>query len=215
VDILIGLLAILAGVAICFSGLRVFFVLLPILGFIVGFLAGAALMSAIFGDDFLGTALGIIVGLVFGVLFGITSYLWWYIAVILSAGAAGAAFTASLLFAVGMDTDWLVWLIAIAVGALFMLAAFVIAYPVWWVVFVTAFNGAALVLAGILLVFNQMDREDIGTAALWQRLDDNWFLWLIWFALALAGVVGQFKLMARVVLPDDRWEHAPVRGTAV
>ncbi len=45
VDILLGILAALVGVALCVMGLRMFFVILPIAGFVSGFFAGAAFTS--------------------------------------------------------------------------------------------------------------------------------------------------------------------------
>ena len=64
-DILVGILAVLIGLVVGSPpDLRVFFILLPIWGFVAGFLVGAAGTTAIFGDNLPSTTLGIVLGLI-------------------------------------------------------------------------------------------------------------------------------------------------------
>ena len=58
VDILVGLFIIVIGLTLVTAGLRVFFAVLPLLGFVTGFLAGATLITNWLGDGFLSTATG-------------------------------------------------------------------------------------------------------------------------------------------------------------
>jgi hypothetical protein len=51
-DILVGIIALAVGAAVCFAGLRLWFALLPLWGFVAGFFAGATAVTAIFGDGF-------------------------------------------------------------------------------------------------------------------------------------------------------------------
>lgn len=197
-DILIGILALLVGLSFCLSGLRLFLILLPVWGFAIGFLVGAAAVTAIFGDGFLSTTLGVVVGLVVAIIFAIFSYLYWYVGALLAAGIAGGVFGAALFSSFGVDSEWLLLTIALVFGAAFVFAALRINFPVYVVIVNTAISGSAIALGGLLLVLNRIDRNEIGTGTLWQRIDDHWILWLLWVAASIIGVLVQsFRLEER------------------
>ena len=65
-DILAGILFLLFGLAIAAMGLRVWFWMLPVLGFMVGFSLGTVAVYQLAGDGILETVLSWIVGLVVG-----------------------------------------------------------------------------------------------------------------------------------------------------
>lgn len=204
-DILIGILALVIGVSFCLSGLRLFLILLPIWGFAIGFLLGAAAVTAIFGDGFLSTTLGIVVGLVVAVVFSIFSYLYWYVGALLAAGIAGGVFGAALFASFGVDSDWLLLVIALVVGAAFMFVALTVNFPVYVVIVNTAISGSAIAIGGLLLVLNRIDREEIGMSALWQRIDDHWILWLLWVAAAMIGVFVQSIRLEESERRIEKW----------
>lgn len=211
-DMLIGLAGIVIGLAITLAGLNYFYLLLPIWGFVAGFIAGAAGVTAVFGDGFLASGLGLIIGLVVGVIFALVSYLYWYFTVLIVAASAGGILGASLFASIGIDSSWLLFIIAIGFGILFALAALVFDYPTYLVIVNTALAGSAIVIGGVLLVFNKFDRADIGTGALWDRINDHWFLWLFWVAGAAIGIGAQLATRAVTQLPEERWtQMAPAR----
>ncbi|HEY7033342.1 MAG TPA: DUF4203 domain-containing protein [Thermomicrobiales bacterium] len=207
-DVLVGLIGLVAGVAVCLVGLRLFFVLLPIWGFIVGFLVGAAGVTAIFGDGFLSTTLGIVIGLIVGIIFAVLSYLFWYVGALLAAGSAGWIFGESLFAAIGVDTDWVLWVIGLLFAVVFVAAALLLNLPVYIVIVSTAMSGAGIAIGGILLVFDKIDRDDIGTGATWERIHDNWWLWLIWLVAAGVGVGAQIGTKTNDAAELERWTRA-------
>jgi hypothetical protein len=207
-DVLIGLIAIIVGVSIALAGLRYFYLLLPIWGFVAGFFAGGALITALFGDGFLSTTLGIVVGLALGVVFALMSYFYWYFSVILAAAAAGGILGASLFGAIGVDRAWVLFIIGVAFGAVFALGALMLNLPVYLVVVNTALAGSAIAIGGMLMVLDRFDRDEIGTAALWERIEDHWFLWLIWIGGAIVGMLVQLASREAAVLPEERWKAA-------
>lgn len=209
-DILLGLLAVAIGAAICFAGLRLWFWLLPILGFVVGFVGGAAVVTWLFGDGFLSSALGVVVGIVVGIGAALISYLWWYVGAILAAGSAGSALGTTLFATIGIDSSVLLFIIGLLFAAAFIVGALILALPVYVVVVNTALAGATVIIAGLLLMFDEVQRSEIGTMAAWERIDGNWLLWLGWVVLAGAGIAAQLSAMRRVTLPDDRWTRVPV-----
>jgi hypothetical protein len=207
-DFLVGILGLIVGVGVCLMGLRLFFILLPIWGFVVGFFVGAAGVSAIFGDGFLATTLGIVIGLIVAVIFALISYLFWYFGVLLAAGTAGGVLGASLFAAIGVDSDWLLFIIGLIFAAVFVFGTLVLNLPVYLVIVNTAFAGSAIAIGGFLLLINEFDREDIGTGALWERINDNWFLWIVWLVGAGIGIAAQLMTMAQSALPPDKWTKA-------
>ena len=88
-DILAGILLLIIGAGLAISGLRLWFWMLPILGFIAGFFLGTILVYQLAGDGILATVLSWIVGFIGGVAFALISWYWWYFGVIIAAGSAG------------------------------------------------------------------------------------------------------------------------------
>lgn len=207
-DVLIGLLAIIVGVAIALAGLRYFYLLLPIWGFVAGFVIGGALVTALFGDGFLSTTLGIVVGLGLGLVFALMSYFYWYFSVVLAAAVAGGILGASLFGAIGVDREWILFIIAVAFGVATAFIALMLNLPVYMVVVNTALAGSAVAIGGVLMVLDKFDREDLGTGALWERIEDHWFLWLIWIAGAIVGMMAQLATREANILPEERWKAA-------
>jgi hypothetical protein len=207
-DGLIGMLALLGGVALALTGLRLFFLLLPYAAFVTGFVAGAGLVTWIFGDRFLATALGIIVGVMVGFAFALISWLSWYIGVILGAASTGAVLAAGLFAAFGLDNGWILLFLGAIGAALFASAAFAFNDPVYLVIFTTAFQGATLAVAGILLVLNRIDRHELASTRVWGRINDHWILWVLWIAAAAVGLGSQLQLARSFTLPGRRWEKA-------
>lgn len=208
-DILLGILAVILGAAVCLVGLRLFFWLLPIWGFVVGFLGGGALITWLAGDGFLATTLGIVVGIVLGIVGAIVSYLFWYFGVILAAGSAGAMLGSTLFAAFGVKSAVALFIFGLIFAVVFVAAALVLNLPIYLVIVNTALAGATVVLGGILLIFNKIDRADIGTTAAWHQIHSHWLLWLLWAVIAAIGIGAQLTMVQQATLPEEKWTRAP------
>ena len=207
-DLVVGILLGLLGLIVCFAGLRVFFIALPIIGLITGFFVGAAGIGAILGDSFLSGVFAVIVGIIVGLVFGVLAYFLWYVGALLAAGSTGALIASGFMNAIGVDSGWAVF-IAAAVGfVLLFVVAFILALPIYVVIVNTAFVGAAGVITGILLIFNQFDRADLGYGLAWATIEESWFWAIAWVVLAVLGVLAQLRSIAAVTLPEDRWTAA-------
>lgn len=207
-EFFVGLLAILFGLGVCFLGLRVWFFMLPIWGFVAGFFVGATLITGIFGDGFLSTVSGWVVGFLFGVLFAAVSYLFWYVGAIIAAGSVGALIATGLMNLIGVDTQWVIAIFAFigAVAAAFIALAF--ALPVYMVIVSTAMAGATAAVAGVMLVFNQMELVHLRYGAAWALIEESWFWLIVWAVVAALGIGFQLTSIARIALPADRWSRA-------
>ena len=122
-DIILGLLAILAGGVMLFAGHFVLRIVLPIWGFFAGFAFGAGLVAEFADERFLGTVLGWVLGLVFALVFALLAYLYYAVAVILALAAFGFAIGSGLVVALGIDWNWVAVLVGVAIGAVLGIAS--------------------------------------------------------------------------------------------
>lgn len=207
-DILMGLLIGIMGLTLAFSGLRVFFFMLPIVGMVTGFFAGAHLIHSWLGDGFLSTATGWIVGLIVGFLFAIVSYLWWYVGALMSAGASGALIFSGIFSAMGVNSGVLLVSIGIVGAALFILGAMILNLPVYVVLVNTAIVGAYMVVAGLMLIFGSKNLEEFDWGIARAAATDKWYWWIILVAVAVAGMLSQLQIINTIRLPENKWTKA-------
>jgi hypothetical protein len=204
-DFLIGLAILVIGAGVCFLGLRLWFIVLPIWGFVAGFFLGATAITDLFGDGFLSTVTGWVVGIVVGIGFAVLSYFIWYAGAIIAAGSVGALAGSGLMRAFSVDSDWAIFLVALAGAVLFAFVAFIIALPIYIVIVNTALAGAAAAVTGAMLVLDRIDRADLQFGSAWAMIQESWFWLLAWIVLAALGLGYQLTTLAEAVLPEDRW----------
>lgn len=207
-DILIGIFIGIIGLTLAFSGLRVFFAMLPIIGFVTGFFAGATLITGWLGDGFLSTVTGWVVGLILGVAFSLVAYLWWYAGALLAAGSSGALLLSGIFSLFGVNNGVILMVLAIVGAVLFIFLALVLNLPVYVVLWNTAIVGAHMVIAGLLLVFNQKDLEEFDWGVARAIAHENWFWWILTVVIAVAGIFSQMQIINRIALPQNRWTRA-------
>jgi hypothetical protein len=208
VDILLGIFFVIVGLAITFMGIQVFFAILPILGFVFGFFLGAGGIEAIWGDSFLSTVTGWIVGFVAGLVFGFIAWYWWYAGVLLSAGVFGGLIGTGLASLFEIDNDFVLFVFGLVGFIAAMALAFVLNLPIYLVILNTGVAGATVVVTGALLVFNQIDREELGEGTAIAMINESWWWLLVAFVVAVVGMAFQLMMRATVTLPSDRWEPA-------
>src|SRR6476646_10217142 len=117
-DIILGLLAIIAGGAMLVAGQLVLRLVIPIWGFFAGFAFGAGIVAELSDEHFLGTVLGWVLGLVFALIFAVLAYLYYYVAIVIAMGAAGFAIGSGIVVALGISWNWVAVLVGLAVGIL-------------------------------------------------------------------------------------------------
>ena len=109
-------IALLFGLAVVFMGYRLFLVLLPIWGFFAGFVLGAQTIDFLFNTGLFATVTGWVVGFFVGLIFAVLSYLFYFIAVGIVSFSLGYGATVGILAWIGLDTGFLIWIIAVVVG---------------------------------------------------------------------------------------------------
>ena len=191
VDIILGLLAILAGAFMLIAGRVVLRIALPIWGFFAGFAFGAGLVAELADERFLGTVLGWVLGLVFALVFMLLAYLYFAVAVVLAFAAFGYAIGSGLVVALGIDWNWVAVLIGVAIGAVLGLVAVLGNLPMIVLVTLSSFAGAVGVVGGLMLLFGSLNTSDFGSGAFADSVDDSWGWYLLLLALSFGGIIVQ------------------------
>jgi hypothetical protein len=186
-------LLLLLGSLIAFGGYRLFLILLPIYGFFFGLSFGAHSVQALFGDGFLSTTTSWVVGFFVGLLFALLSYLFWAFAVALMAGSLGYALVAGFFGLFDADLTVLVWIVGVAVGIVFAIAALALNLQKAIVIVATSLLGAWSIIGTFLFLFTSATPEMIADDGVKIVLEDH-PLWFIIFAVVAAlGMAFQFQ----------------------
>lgn len=214
-QVIIGILLALIGLGVCFFGLRYWFILLPIFGAVTGFFVGARVVQEVFGTGFLSTGVSWIVGIIVGLVFALLSWFVWYAGAIIMAGAVGASLFSGILHAI-FTNPWGVALFIVAlIGAiLFAAIALFLNLPIYIVIVNSALGGAALAVAGVLVLIGNIAVQELSTGATVAVADEvrfqgaGIFWYLVWIVLAILGMLFQVQSISSVTLPDEKWVPA-------
>jgi hypothetical protein len=142
------------GTLLAFAGYRLFLFLLPLWGFFFGLALGAQSVQVLFGDGFLSTVTSWVVGFVVALIFALLSYVFYAFAVAIISGSLGYALAVGLLTWIGLDMNFLVWLIGIVAAVALAIVTLVFNLQKWVIIAATAILGSATVFGTILLMFN-------------------------------------------------------------
>jgi len=197
-DIIIGLLAILVGAVFCFRGYLAMRLVIPIWGAFAGFFLGAGLIAATGDDGFLRTGLSWLVGLGVALLFGMIAYLYYEVAVLLAMGSVGFVLGTSAMVALGIDWSWLIILVGVLAGIVLAVVAIIADLPMLLLVVLTALAGASAVVTGAMLLFGAVDSADFTQASITSQLDDDWWWYVSYLVLAVAGLVAQLQAISSI-----------------
>jgi hypothetical protein len=191
-DWLAGLLAIGIGAVFCFRGYIALRVVIAAWGALVGFALGAS----IGGDDsgILTNALSWILGIVLALLFALVAYLYYAVSIALAMGSIGFMLGTSLIVALGITWSWLIVLSGLALGIALAIIAIVGDLPTILLVVLSAAAGASAITGGIMLLVGTLGTDDITRSAIiTEELNDDWYWYVIWLAVAVGGIVAQVR----------------------
>jgi hypothetical protein len=195
-DILLGLLAILAGGAMLLAGQFVLRFVIPIWGFFAGFSFGAGLVAGFADEHFLGSVLGWALGLVFALLFALLAYLYYYAAIVIAMGAFGFAIGSGLVVALGISWNWLAVLVGLILGLVTGLVSVFANMPMIVLVVLGSFAGAVGVVGGLMLVVGSLNSADFTRGDFTDTVSNGWVWSLLLLALAVGGILVQARQRA-------------------
>jgi hypothetical protein len=195
-DILLGLLAIVAGGVMLLAGQFVLRLVIPVWGFFAGFAFGAGLVAELADERFLGSVLGWVLGLVFAVVFAVLAYLYYYVAIILAMGAFGFAIGSGVVVALGIDWSCVAVLAGLVVGVILGLVSVLGNMPMIVLVVVSSFAGAVGVVGGLMLLVGSLNSADFTRGDFTTTVEDGWVWSLLLLVLAVVGIVIQARQQA-------------------
>jgi hypothetical protein len=191
-DVLIGLVAVAAGLLFCFAGYVALRVIIPIWGAVSGFFIGAGLVAS-FGDErYLRTLLSWVVGLAVGIVFGALAYLYYEVSVALAMSAVGFTLATGAMVAIGVSWSWVIVLVGTAAGLLLAVAAIAADLPLILLIWLSALAGAVTAIGGLMLIVGTVDLDGF-RASTTDELHDSWGWYVGYVALVVAGLVVQLR----------------------
>ena len=191
-EVLLGVLALAVGTVFCFGGFGAFRLLLPIWGFFAGFALGLGTVANITGDGFFATTIGWVTGLVLGLAFAIFAYFFYAAAIIIFAASAGYWLFSGLL-ATLIDRGLLTGLVGVIGALIFAGTALYYKLPSIVVFVMTAFFGAISMVAGVMLMINQIQLDDFENGLVDAVVTNSAFWSIIWVTLGLFGLITQLQ----------------------
>lgn len=199
--ILFAILLIAVGLVSSLLGLKLFRLLLPIIGLVTGFMVGFTGVQGIFGTGVLSTTMAILVAMVIGLLLAILSYAFFGIAVVVFSAIVGASALSFLGVALGLrDDGFIVFLLSVTGAIMGAIAA--VRYSVGFklVVAVTSLLGAAMVLIGFMLVAGQVTVDELSNNGISATIVDIVDQSFIWFIVWLGGAILTMQIQYRLAL---------------
>jgi hypothetical protein len=204
-----GALLLFLGALVAFAGYRLFLILLPIYGFFLGLAIGAHSWQALFGDGFLATTTSWAAGFFLGLIFAVLAYLFWVAAVAITAGSFGYGLVAAIFGMFGVDLGPIVWIVAMAVGIAFAVAALVLNLQKVIVIVATAMMGASSIIITFLLLFTSTTTTDVAESGAKMVIKDHPLWWIVYAVVALVGMAFQFQMNREYEIESyNRWADA-------
>lgn len=189
-----GMIALLFGLIVCFSGYRLFLVLIPFYAFFFGFGLGAQTVQAIFGEAFLATITSWVVGFIVALVFAVLSYLFYIAAVAIVSFSLGYSAAIGLLTALGLPLlgGIVAWLVAVVVGV--ALALVVLRFNIQKIVIqlATAVIGAGGIVGVFVAVTNPTATKLMDNPVQFTLANSPFWL-IVFLVLAGLGFVAQWR----------------------
>jgi hypothetical protein len=213
-DILVGIIAVVVGSAVCFAGYRLFQALLPVWGFTVGFWIGSPLADEYGSEAFLVATAGWIAGIIIGIVFALLSSVYWYFSIAFLGASVGASLGTGVVREAGIEL--VPWPVLGGMVAAIVLAAAIVLFhpPKRLVIAYTVMAGALLTLGGALLLLSRIEAVESGVGAGGAIKGVAWLAPIAWAVLAAIGYVVQFQWMGDDSADVRDWRNPRGHGMA-
>lgn len=190
--LIVSTLLIAIGLVVALLGVKMFRLLLPLIGLVTGAMAGFIGVQAVFGVGAVATAIAVVVAIIMGLLFAFLSFAFFDLAVIVYVAMLGAAVFSYVGIALGLSQDgFLVFMLAVTGFLLAATWASRGGVSLRIVMALTAFIGTAYVLVGVMLLVGNVSIDELnnsGMVATIIRVVDQSFLWfLVWVGGSLVA----------------------------
>lgn len=191
--VLVGLIAIVSGVILCFGGRTIFRIILAVWGAFVGFTLGGALMSALTGEPPFSDVLGWVGSVLAALLFAGLAYSFYVLAVIIAIGSIGYSLGSGLGIALGA-TGTVLLVLGVLAALVLAGAALATNLPDILLTVLTALTGAAAIVGGLMLVVGVAEPSDLTETSLREFVAQQPLWWTaMYVVVAIVGIVVQHR----------------------
>jgi hypothetical protein len=202
---------ILIGGISALVGVKLFRLLLPLIGFIAGIMVGFGGVQAVFGTGAVSTTIAVVMAVIVGAIMALLSFLFFELAIVIISMIVGASLMTYLGVAIGLENAGFILFLLGLTGAIFgFLLSAGSNLSVAFVVFVTSMLGVGYILAGVLLLVGTISLNDLSDGgiipAVVETVDQS-FLWLfVWIAGTIVATNIQTKALAQEFM-DNQFEY--------
>jgi predicted flap endonuclease-1-like 5' DNA nuclease len=203
-------IASLFGLALTFTGYKLFRFLLPIWGFFFGLLLGAQTIQVLFNEGFLTTVTSWLVGLIVGVIFAVLAFPFYLFAVAIIASSLGYFAAMGLLLWLGMKWGVLVWIIGIVAAIAVAAVTLIFNLQKWVIIIATAILGAGLIVGVFTALFKPVSVLLENPVRV--MLQTSPWLLIVFLLLVIFGIIVQARTTRSVVVVET---VTPTKASAV
>ena len=208
--ILATALILLGGIS-ALIGVKLFRVLLPLVGFIAGTMVGFGGVQAVFGTGAVSTTIAVIMAVIVGSIMALLSFLFYEIAIVVLSIIIGASFMTYLGVAIGLENaGFILFLLGLAGGILGFMVAMFNNLSVSFIIAATSMLGVGYILAGVLLIVGAVTLDNLSNGgiipAVVETVDQS-FLWLfVWIAGTIVAMNVQAAALKQEFM-NDQFEY--------
>lgn len=210
---ILAIVLLIVGLAVSLLGLKMFRILLPLIGLVGGAMTGFIGFQSVFGKGFVSTSIAVFVAIAVGLILALLSYVFFELALWIYTALLGASAFSYLGIALGLQNNgfvlFLLGLFGFIVGAMLASSQH---YSVSIVMTLTSFVGVAFILASVFLMAGSVTVDQLnetGVIKTMLQVVDQSFLWFfVWLGGSLVALQAQKLTLLREVL-DDRFAYQP------
>jgi hypothetical protein len=180
--VLVATALIIVGVITAMAGLKLFRLLLPIIGFISGIMVGFGGVQGVFGTGAVSTTVAVIMALIVGAIMAVLSFLFFEVAVVVLSIIVGVSAFSYLAVAIGLgDNGFLLFMLSLFGGILGFIVAASGPLSRSLVIVLSSFLGVSFVLGGIMLLVGSVSLEQLNDGIVRTVLNvvDQELVWLL------------------------------------
>lgn len=191
---LVALILLVLGLILLLWGHGLHRLMIPMVNFFIGFTAAAGILSLVSSDSFMSTSASWIIGAVVGALLAILSFVFNSVAAAVLGGAIGYGLVVYFLLVLDIEYNSLVALGGLLGGGITALVSVLNRNSRWLTIALTSAAGAFALVIGVLLLFDQIATDEIGSGMVLSSILETPLLWpLIWFVIVILGYFAQSR----------------------
>lgn len=208
-ELFVAICLIVVGLTVGLLGLKLFRVLLPIVGLITGATIGFSGFQGIFGTGVTSTTIAVLVAIVFGLVLAVLSYAFFDTALAVLLGLAFSSIFTLFGVALGLSASgFIVFLLSVSgfiIGLTFARSSVFLTESL--VTLVTAFIGTGFILGGIFLLSSGVNLQEMNTngviATVSHRVNGSFWWVLVWISGAVLLRQAQLHSLFLEIFPKN------------